>query len=129
MKVHKIVPRGGDFVYFFGPGAGISQKCSARGQGNLTTLKKFPGGQPGGDVGAWNLLMHYANQGYQLEVDVRYHKELHDLHNDLPFMCKNMVINGVEKLISNLDDKRNYIVHVKALNQALFHGLVLGKVH
>ena len=33
LKVHKIVPRGGDFVYLFGPGAGISQKFSARGQG------------------------------------------------------------------------------------------------
>ena len=24
----------------------------------MTTLNKFPGGQPGGDVGAWNGLMH-----------------------------------------------------------------------
>ena len=38
------------------------------------------------------------NEGYLLEVDVRYPKELHDLHNDLPFMCENMNINGVEKL-------------------------------
>ena len=47
----------------------------------------------------------YANEGYLLEVDVMYPKELHDLHNDLPFMCKKMVINGVEKLVPDLDDK------------------------
>ena len=28
----------------------------------------------------------YTNEGYLLEVDVRCPKELHDLHNDLPFM-------------------------------------------
>ena len=33
--------------------------------------------------------------GYLLEVDVSYPKELHDLHNDLPFMCAKMKINGV----------------------------------
>ena len=33
------------------------------------------------------------SKGYLLEVDVRYHKKLHDLHNDLRFMCEKMVIN------------------------------------
>ena len=35
----------------------------------------------------------YANwdsKGCLLEVDVKYPKELHDLHNDLPFMCGKM---------------------------------------
>ena len=50
--------------------------------------------------------------GYLLEVDVSYPKELHDLHNDLPFMCTKMKINGVEKLIPNLYYKRKYIVHI-----------------
>ena len=69
------------------------------------------------------------NEGYLLEVDVRYPNELHDLHNDLLFMCKKMVINGIEKLVPNFDDKRNYVVHIKALNPALSHGLILKKVH
>ena len=38
--------------------------------------------------------------GYLLEVDVSYPKKLHDLHNDLPFMCTKMRINGIEKLIT-----------------------------
>ena len=69
------------------------------------------------------------NEGYPLEVDVKYPKELHDSHNDLPFMREKMNINGVEKLVPNQYDNRNCIVHIKVLNQALRHGLVLEKVH
>ena len=47
-------------------------------------------------------LVAKKNYGYLLEVDVRYPKELHDYHNDLPFMCGKMKINGVEKLVPNL---------------------------
>ena len=53
LKVHKIVPGGGVFVYFFGPRAVISQKFSARGRG-FDYLKKVPRGSARGDVGAWN---------------------------------------------------------------------------
>ena len=67
--------------------------------------------------------------GYWLEVDMSYPKKLHDLHNDLPFMCTKMNINGVEKLIPNLYYKRKYIVHTRALKQALDHGLVLERIH
>ena len=67
--------------------------------------------------------------GYLLEVDVQYPRELHDHHNDLPFMCEKIRVNGVEKLIPNLYDKKKYVIHVKALKQALDHGLVLEKVH
>ena len=57
------------------------------------------------------------NHGYLLEVDVSYPKELHDLQNDIPFMCNKMKVNGVEKLIPNLYDKRKYIVHIRALSK------------
>ena len=67
--------------------------------------------------------------GYVLEVDVKYPRELHDLHNDLPFMCEKIRVNGVEKLVPNLHDKKKYVIHVKALKQALDHGLVLEKIH
>ena len=33
------------------------------------------------------------SKGYLLEVDVRYPKELHNLHNNFPFMCKKKKIN------------------------------------
>ena len=69
------------------------------------------------------------SKGYLLEVDIRYPKELHDSHNDLPFMCERMKINGVEKLIPNLYDKKRYVIHIRALDQALKHGLVLERIH
>ena len=47
----------------------------------------------------------YANESYLLEVNVWYPKELHNLHNDLLFMCKKMVINGIKTLVLDLDDK------------------------
>ena len=50
-------------------------------------------------------LIKCKDKGYLLEVNVKYPKELHDSHNDLPFMCEKMKINGVEKLIPNLFDK------------------------
>ena len=67
--------------------------------------------------------------GYVSEVDVKYPRELHDHHNDLPFMCEKIRINGVEKLVPNLHDKKKYVIHVKALKQALDHGLVLERIH
>ena len=38
--------------------------------------------------------------GYLLEIDIRYPKKLHNYHNDLPFMCAKMKINGVNWEIS-----------------------------
>ncbi|XP_057308181.1 uncharacterized protein LOC130646062 [Hydractinia symbiolongicarpus] len=40
-----------------------------------------------------------------------------------------MVVHKVEKLIPNLGHKQRYVVHIRALLQALKHGLELKKVH
>ena len=76
-----------------------------------------------------DMMMRNSNRGvgYVLEVDTKYPIELHDHHNDLPFMCKKIRVNGVEKLVPNLHDKKKYVIHVKALKQALDH--VLEKIH
>ena len=70
-----------------------------------------------------------TDKGYILEVNVSYPKDLHDSHNDLPFMCERMEINGVEKLVPYLRDKKNYVIHIQALNQVLQHGLRLDRIH
>ena len=70
-----------------------------------------------------------TDKGYLLEVDVRYPTELHDSHNDLPFMCERMKINKVEKLVPNLRDKKGYKIHIRALNRALKHGLIPDRIH
>ena len=74
-------------------------------------------------------LARCTDKGYLLEVDVSYPRELHDSHNDLPFMCERMKINGVEKLVPNLHNKKNYAIHIRALDQALLHGLILERIH
>ena len=70
-----------------------------------------------------------SDKGYILEVDVEYAKNLHDLHSDLPFLPEKMKINKCSKLVSNLYDKNNYVVHKRSLKQTLNHGLILKKVH
>ena len=74
-------------------------------------------------------LAKLKGKGYLLEVDISYPKDLHDSHNDLPFMCEKKLIGGVEKLIANLRDKKNYVIHIQALDQALRHGLILECIH
>ena len=69
------------------------------------------------------------NKGYILDVDVDYPSKLQNLHSDLPFLPERMVINNTKKLVCNLNDKKNYIVHINVLKQALDHGLKLRKVH
>ena len=69
------------------------------------------------------------DKGYILEVEVEYPKNLHDLHGDLPFFAERMKINKCSKLVCNLHDKNNYVVHIRSLKQALNHGLILKKVH
>ena len=65
-----------------------------------------------------------------LEVDLEYPEELHDLHNDYP-LCPERVEcdRGVKKLIPNLRDKNNYVVHYKTLMQYLSLGMKLKKIH
>ena len=69
------------------------------------------------------------NKGYILDVDVDYPSKLQNLHSDLPFLPERMVINNTKRLVCNLNDKKNYIVHINVLKQALDHGLKLRKVH
>ena len=70
-----------------------------------------------------------SDEGYFFELDVQYLEKLRELHNDLPFLPERMKIEKVEKLVANLHDKTEYVIHIRNLKQALNHGLVLKKVH
>ena len=104
-----------------------------------TTLKNIDIKSLGGD-----------GRGYFFEVDLDYPAELHDKHNLYPLapekmkITKNMLspylINllkennvkyteGVEKLVPNLYDKKNYIVHYKTLQLYIELGLLVKKIH
>ena len=56
-------------------------------------------------------------------------KNLHDFHIDLPFLPERMKIDKCNKLVCNLYDKNNYVVHIRSLKQALKHGLILKKIN
>ena len=40
-----------------------------------------------------------------------------------------MKIENVEKLVTNLDEKTEHVIHIKILKQALNHRLILKKLH
>ena len=87
--------------------------------------------------------------GYILEVDLEYPAELHKLHNYYPLAteklaipydmlsncCKKiadiygMKVGDAKKLIPNLSDKTNYVVHYRNLQLHLSLGMKLTKIH
>ncbi|XP_050064727.1 uncharacterized protein LOC126553627 [Aphis gossypii] len=69
--------------------------------------------------------------GRVYEVDMSYPNELHDLHNDLPFLPENKIPPGskVKKLMATLHSKKNYVIHYRNLQQAIANGLIVEKVH
>ena len=89
-----------------------------------------------------------GSEGYILEVDLEYPKELHDEHNAYPLAPERMVVQRewmsdyqqdllgagvapteVEKLVPNLRDKERYVLHYRSLQLYLSLGLRLKKVH
>ena len=87
--------------------------------------------------------------GYFLEVDLEYPGELHELHNDFPLAPEKIAVSNdmlskyckkiadkyeikagdVKKLISNLGNKTNYVVHYRNLQLYLSLGMKLTKIH
>ena len=87
--------------------------------------------------------------GYILEVDLKYPDELHVLHNDYPLApeklaipydmlsdyCKKIAdeyrikVGDVMKLIPNLGNKTNYVLHYRNLQLYLSLGMKLTKIH
>lgn len=72
-----------------------------------------------------------SEYGYILEVDLSYPEHLHNMHSDLPFAAEKFIPPGgkTDKLIANLYDKFNYIIHYVHLKECLNNGLILRKIH
>ena len=72
-----------------------------------------------------------AEVGYILEVDLEYPEELHNLHRDIPFCPEHCVTTNSrdKKLVATLENKSKYVIHYRALKQALDNGLKLSKIH
>ena len=86
---------------------------------------------------------------YILEVALEYSEKLHDIHNDYPLAPEEInipkewlskyclkIANGhnittgtVRKLVPNLANKNNYVIHYRNLQQFLELGMKLKKIH
>ena len=75
-----------------------------------------------------NFIKNY-DEGYFLEADVQYSKKVHGLHNGSSFWSERKEIEKVQKLIANLWNKNEYVIHIRSLKQALNIGLILKKVY
>ena len=69
-----------------------------------------------------------SDVGYFLEVDAQYPKQLWSYHKDLPFLSERKKLGKVEKLVCSIEDEEQYVILIRALKQALNHGLVLKNV-
>ena len=86
---------------------------------------------------------------YFLEVDLKYPDELHELHNDYPLDPEKLAVSSdmlsiycnkiadkyeikvgdVKKLILNLGNKTNNVVHYRNLQQYSSLGMKLARIH
>ena len=69
------------------------------------------------------------DKGCILEVDIQYPKNLFNLNCDLPFLPERKKSKKCKKLVCNIHNKENYVVHIRVLKRALNHGLILKRVH
>ena len=67
--------------------------------------------------------------GYIFEVDLEYPSSLWEEHNDYPLAPERIKMGNVDKRISSLLPKKNYVLHYKNLKQYLEEGMILKKVH
>ena len=52
-----------------------------------------------------------SDEGYFLEVDIEYPKQLWSSHKDLPFLPKRRKLEKVEKVVCSIEDKEKYVTH------------------
>lgn len=81
-----------------------------------------------------NSISPNSNEGYILEVDMQYPRNIHDEHSDLPFAAEKLTVpissnSSNKKLVANLYDKYKYVIHYLHLQECLRNGLVLLKIH
>ena len=74
-------------------------------------------------------LDHWKSMPCLLEVDLDYPEYLHDMHSDYPLAPERMIMNKVEKLVPNLNNKKNYVIHYENLKQYEELGFKITKIH
>ena len=100
-------------------GWAMSKKLPVRGFKWLGNLSMF----------TEELIKSYDEDSDKEYILDEYPKKLHSVPSDLPFLSERMKINKCQKLVCNIRNKENYIMHMSSLKQALTHGLILKRVH
>ena len=77
----------------------------------------------------WVKNLSKFNESFIKNYDENGNKEYYHFHKDLPFLPERKKLEKVEKLVCNIEDKEKYIINIRALKQALNHGLILKRVH
>ena len=65
-----------------------------------------------------------SDEGYFFDVDAQHPQKFHEIHNDVPFYLKEWKLKKVKKLVANLHDKFEYVIHIRNWKQVLNHRLV-----
>ena len=76
-----------------------------------------------------NELDDWKNLSCFLEIDLEYPEQLHDLHNDYPLAPERIKIENLEKLMLNLNNKTNCVVHYENLKLYASLGLKITRIH
>ena len=58
-----------------------------------------------------------SDAGYFLDVYVQYPEKPRNLHNDIPFLLERMKIEKVEKIVTNLQAKNEYVIPVRTFKK------------
>ena len=69
-----------------------------------------------------------SDEGYCLEIDVKYPKKLHEIHKLNEKFSEKMKIEKFGKLVPYLIDKSEYVVHIRNLKQALESWISFDKI-
>ena len=70
-----------------------------------------------------------SDEGYFPEIDIEYPQQLQNSKKGLPFLPGRRRTEKVEKLVYSIEDKEKYVIHIRALKQAINNGLKLKNVH
>ena len=109
------------------------------------TKSKFISYFDANNLYGWAMPKHFPTSGFDwmtddelddwkhlsciLEVDLEYPEYLHNLHNDYPLAQERVKIENVEKLIPNLNNETNCVVHYENLKLYESLGLKITKIH
>ena len=82
-----------------------------------------------GELDDWKKVSNAKGHGCILEVDLEYPKKLHKLHNEYLLAPERLMVNKVEKLIPNFNNRTKYVLHYEDLKLYESLCMKITKIH